>query len=259
MKHMKFIIIGTLVYLLIAAAPVFGLKLKIMTGEWFPYVSKNMVGHGFAAEVVSYAFLLGGIETEFEFAPWERCEALVKSGEAFATFPHKQTKEREKFAFFSDPIAASKSVIFFQKKQFGKFDFKNIKDLKKYKIGGVKGYYYVPLFEKAGIPVDYASDVIISFKKLYLGLIDLVPENEFVGWGIIQKFFPEAMHKFGATKRAFSEHLLRLMVSRRYPESTAQMIKFNQGLKRLQEQGIYTELLKKYMRNIDIKTPRSKY
>ena len=139
MKHMKFIIIGTLMYLLIAAAPVFGLKLKIMTGEWFPYVSKNMVGLGFAAEVVSYAFLLGGIETEFEFAPWERCEALVKSGEAFATFPHKQTKEREKFAFFSDPIAASKSVIFFQKKQFGKFEYKSLKDLKKYKIGGVKG------------------------------------------------------------------------------------------------------------------------
>ena len=115
MKHMKFIIIGTLVYLLIAAAPVFGLKLKIMTGEWFPYVSKNMVGHGFAAEVVSYAFLLGGIETEFEFAPWERCEALVKSGEAFATFPHKQTKEREKFAFFRIPLLLPRVLFFFRK------------------------------------------------------------------------------------------------------------------------------------------------
>jgi polar amino acid transport system substrate-binding protein len=234
-------------------------EVRVMTGEWFPYVSKDLTNYGFAAEVVFYAFLASGIETKFVFASWDDAENQVKEGKVLATLPHKRTGAREAFAYFSEPIAMSKDVFFFMKGSLEDFQFKNLDDLKAYTLGGTRGYYYVPLFANAGVIVDYAGDASISFRKLYIGLVDLVPENEFVGWGLIQKHFPEEMYKFTATQNALSEDTLHLMVSKKFPRSSLLLEKFNRGLQEIRAKGVYQNLLKKYIKNIKIKIPHSPY
>jgi len=229
----------------------------LLTGEYAPYVSAGMDNYGFTAEVVSYAFLSVGIETEFEFTSWENAEKKIATGKYFASFPHKRTIERQKFAYFSDPIAWSKSIFFYMKEKNKTVDFNVIRDLKTYKIAGVKGYYYVPMFKRAELNVSYSSNSEIAFKKLYLGQVDLVPENEFVGWLIIQKLFPDEMWRFGASQKALNEDTLHLMVSKKYRDSMVMLKNFNQGLEIIFKNGIYRNLLKKYIKRTDIKIPRS--
>ena len=255
-------IVGMLVLMVcmvIGNASVRAESVRIITGEWFPYVSKDIKEYGFAAEIVTYAFLVHGIEVHIEFVNWEQCEKQVRSGSVFASFPQKKTAERHEFALFSAPIALSKSVLFFKKENLKNFTFKQIDDLKGYRIGGTRGYFYESMFKKAGIPVEYVSLNASSIKKLYIGVVDLVPENEFVGWGLIQKLYPDEMYRFQATQNALSENTLHLMVSRQDPRARVLLEKFDKGLRLLQEKGIYQKILKRYVRDIKIKIPTSPY
>ncbi len=255
----RFAVVFCFVILLTCPQDIKARNIILLTGEYAPYVSAGMDNYGFTAEVVSYAFLSVGIETEFEFTSWENAEKKIATGKYFASFPHKRTIERQKFAYFSDPIAWSKSIFFYMKGKIKTVDFEAIRDLKTYKIAGVKGYYYVPMFKRAELNVSYSSNSEIAFKKLYLEQVDLVPENEFVGWVIIEKLFPDEMWRFGASLKALNEDSLHLMVSKKYPGSKVLLEDFNRGLKNIMKKGIYRSLLKKYIKHADIKMPRSSF
>jgi len=234
-------------------------KIKILTTDWSPYVSKDIPCYGFAAEVVCYAFLAAGHEVEFVFTSWDENVAHIKKGSFLAAFPHKRTPARDKFALFSKPIAMSKDVFFYIKKSPQPIDFKDLIDFKEFKIGGVRGYYNIAMLKKAGLQIDYASNSTTSFKKMYIGLVDLVPENEFVGWGIIQKNFPDEIYKFGTTPKALDQDSLHLMVSKAYPKSKILLAAFDKGLVEIMRQGTYRKLLKKYIKNVEIKMPSPVY
>lgn len=257
---MRFLISMLCLFTALVTIPVADAQnVKLLTGEWAPYVSPGMDNYGFTAEVITYAFLAVGIETELEFTSWENCETMITKGQYFASFPHKRTIDRQGFAYFSDPIAWSKGIFFYMKERMKDIEFDTVKELKKYRIGGVKGHYYVPMFIRAGLDVDYSSNSESSFRKLYLDRVDIVLENEFVGWLILQRLFPDEMWRFGSSRKAFNEDTLHLMVSKKYRDSMALMKKFNQGLKIIFENGIYRNLLKKYIKHTDIKIPHSIY
>ncbi len=259
MKIHRFAVVFCFIILLTCPQDTNARNIILLTGEYAPYVSAGMDNYGFTAEVISYAFLSVGIETEFKFTSWEKAEKKIASGKYFASFPHKRTIERQKFAYFSDPIARSKSIFFYMKGNIKTVDFEVIRDLKTYKIAGVKGYYYVPMFKRAQLNVSYSSNSEIAFKKLYLEQVDLVPENEFVGWLIIEKLFPDEKWRFGASLKALNEDSLHLMVSKKNPDAMVVLKKFNQGLKNIIKKGIYRSLLKKYIKHADIKMPRSTF
>jgi polar amino acid transport system substrate-binding protein len=227
-------------------------KVKIMTGEWFPYVSESIDDFGFAAEVVTEAFASVGIDTEFEFAPWPRCESMVKYGKAFGAFPYLRNKKREQYAMFSDHIADSRFVFFYKKKgKVGKLQFDSLEELQKYKIAGAKGYFYNTIFRKYGLNIEYNLLVENSFKKLNLGAVDLVPEDSLVGWALIQKLFPGKKSRFSSSKE-FIKDRLHIMVSKEYPGSAALMDKFNQGLTAIRQKGLYGKLVKKYSGDLKV-------
>lgn len=255
----KLLFIFTLVTIVSFSQTIHAQKIKILTTEWSPYVSKHVDCHGFTAEVVCYAFLMAGHEVEFVFKSWDKNEALIKRGVNLAAFPHKKTPAREKFALFSEPVAMSRDVFFYIKKSPEKIDFESLADLKTYKIGAVKGHNYIAMLKSAGLDLDYASDTITAFKKMYIGLVDLVPENEFVGWQIIQKLYPDEMYKFASTSKSFNRDTLHLMFSIADPRSEAMRADFDHGLNEIMRTGVYRQLLKKYIKNVEIKMPSPAY
>ncbi len=241
---MRTVLIACMVILLFTPV-VCAEKLQIVTGEWLPYVSEDLEDLGFAVEVVRAAFNAVGIESEFQFMTWKKCERLVRIGKAFAAVPYIKTDARTPFAIFSDPIGTSVGVFFYRKNDLGKLDYEKLADLKKYKILGGAGYWYKPLFSKNDLNVDYNLKNEMSFKKLYWGLADLVAENQFVGWGLIGRMFPGEQHLFMSSK-SFSKDTLHLMASKKYPNSKTLLEQFNKGLKIIHSSGIYNSLLEKY-------------
>jgi polar amino acid transport system substrate-binding protein len=248
---MRTVLIAFIIILLFSNPVVCAEKVIIFTSEWFPYVSEELEGKGVSTEIVTAAFSAVGIETEFQFTTWKKCERLVRTGKAFASFPYFRTDERAKFSIFSDPIGNSDDVFFYLKKNLDGLDYDNLAELEKYKIAGAKGYWYKPLFSKNNLNVDYNLMKETSFKKLYWGMTDLVPESSIVGWSLLSKMFPGEKYLFASSK-AFRKSPLYLMVSKKYPDSKTLLEKFNNGMKIIHRSGMYQSLSEKFKEQIKL-------
>jgi polar amino acid transport system substrate-binding protein len=222
-------------------------QIKIVTGNYKPYVAIDLKDYGFTAKIIEKAFQVVDYQVEFEFAPWARCEAMVKTGKVFATFPYAINSKRDKIFIFSDVIGFSKTVFFYDPKVLGKsFAWEQLEDLKGYLIGGTRGYFYEPMFKKANLLVDYSDKEEDGFRKLIAGRIKLIPVNILVGWEILRKIAPDKADEFKTLIKPLSENGLFLMTSKRYPNASEIFEKFNHGLKLIKENGVYRSILEEY-------------
>jgi len=234
-------------------------KILITAVDWYPYMSRTMEGNGFACEVVTYAFLAVGYETEYIFTTWEDSRDKVVNGLVAGMIGFAEETEKAPVLQLSDPIAVSKDVFFFKRRPSGGVDFKKLEDLKDYRIGVVRGSHSLPTFKKAGLKLHLSSDAGFAFKKLYIDMVDLVPENEFVGWAIINQLYPDEIYKFDETTRSISESKVHLVMAASNPASSKILDAFNRGLEILNKEGIYVNLLRKYIKEVKIKTPKTPY
>jgi len=217
-------------------------NLTLATGEWIPFTSSSLENYGKFTKRVSIVLKDMGIEANYRFYPWKRSFEMVKNDRIWAAFPYSYTKERAKTVWFSDIISCSKTVFFYYEQEDtpAKYQFKNLEDLKAYKLGGVSGYFYEKSFQNAGLEVDYFYKELNVLQKLKMGRIDLMPLNELVGQNLINTHFPGEANKFKTLDKPLSVDSLRLIVSKKYPETKKLLDRFNQALKRC----IKNELIK---------------
>ena len=215
-------------------------KVPMVTGEWIPFTSFNLTNYGKFTELVNIVFKEMGVGPEYRFYPWQRCYDSVVKGRVFAAFPYSYTKERSKQVMYSDALYCSKTIFIYYDNHNGtkQFKYNNIEDLKKFKIGGVSGYFYENLFQNAGLKVDYTNKEINCLEKLKLGRIDLMPINELVGWHLIRTHFPDDVDKFKNLIKPLSVDTLHLIISKTYPHSKELLKQFNTTLKQCIEKKL---------------------
>ena len=217
-------------------------SLPIATGEWVPFTSKGMKHYGEFTQRVTIIFQEMDIEPEYRFYPWGRCFDSVIKGRTWAAFPYSYTKDRAKKVWFSDMLSCSKTLFFYYEDEDSTTTYrvKELEDLKLYKLGGVRGYFYEEFFEKAGLDVDYVNKEINAIEKLKLGRIDLMPVNELVGWNLIKTHFSGERHRFKTLSLPLSVNPLHLIISKEYPGSKKMLKLFNQALAACVEKGLLT-------------------
>ena len=192
----------------------------IMSDEYGQYTSSRENGSGVILDVVREAFAEAGIEVEYKFAPWIRCEKMVAEGEAFAAAPYFKTEERLARYNFSDPIIYSHNEFFYNRAQFpGGFTWSTLADFRGYIIGAVRGYWYIPRFERVGIAVEKVSSDRLNLAKLLTDRIDFTVIDRLVGEELIETHFPEEASAFATTKKPLSFIKFHLLVSRSYPDT----------------------------------------
>ena len=214
--------------------------IALATGEWIPYTSSGMEQFGEFTEQVTIVLAEMGMQPEYRFYPWPRCFDSVLKGRVWAAFPYSHTEERAKKVLFSTPLSCSKTVFFYYGKDSDKepYRFDRLEDLRDYIVGGVAGYFYEELFQKAGLDVDYASDEISGLEKLKRGRVDLMPVNEKVGRHLIQTHFPDDIDRFHTLSRPMSLDSLHLIVSKSYPDAEKILLRFNATLQQCREKGL---------------------
>lgn len=220
--------------------------LVITTGEWSPFVASDLAEKGFTTEIIKAACQAAGFEVTIQFAPWARCEAVVEHGKVFAGFPFSPNEIRSQFALFSKPIAFSRTVLFYNTEKIAKFSFTELDELKSLLIGGVRGYYYEPLFTKKELLVDYSDNEDDALKKLFFGRVDLMPLNELVGWESIRRLFPGQSQQFASSQNAIDTQSLNLMVSCKYPGAAELLKRFDTGLATIIENGVYQKIMERH-------------
>lgn len=220
------------------------------TGEWAPYTSQGLPGQGVATEVVTKAYRAVGWDVAYEWMGWGRIQGLVEGGDVYGSFPWGYSEERDAKADFSEPILFSKTKFFYAKERLGAdYDFKDLAEIKRkgLRVGGLKGYSSSKKLESEGFTVDYTRSAELSYKKLLAGRIELFPEDELVGWGLLRELYGDkAAALFGSTGNSLTEATMHIMYAPNFPRAAEYTEKFNEGLQILKDTGDYAALFAKY-------------
>lgn len=221
--------------------------LVIVTGEIPPAVSQK-ADQSFLTAVFQVVGQEMGMDFEFRFLPWKRCEAAVDALEAWGAIPYVPTPDRRKKYAFSDRLYNSASKLFGCSVDGSEnlTAYSVLSELKTYRIGGVRGYWYERLFRDSGIELHLVTDEGQNIQKLYWERIDLAPFDETAGWYMINKLFPKERDRFFTLMPALSTKDSFLMTSKRYPGTFLLLARFNAALNKVKENGTFLELMETY-------------
>lgn len=227
--------------------------LIIATSELPPYVSANPQ-NSFLTELLPKVGNEMGVTFKFRFMPWQRCERSVEDLQVWATMPYVPTPERNEKFLFSQPLYAKKTVFFFYSPSSQDYPqtFDNLEELQRFKIGGVRGYYYETMLIAAGLRVELTTSEESNFKKLSAKRVDMAVAVDTVGWEIIRNTFsPEEQSNFRELETPLTVGHNYLMTSRNYPQTEQLLVRFNLALAKLRRNGIYRQIAERHGIEVD--------
>ncbi len=215
---------------------------RLTTGEWPPYLSKEAPHSGIAACIVTAAFAAAGIKTQFGWFPWKRAFQFAGREKWGGSIIWSRSPEREKDFLYSDPVIEV-SDVFFHLKSYP-FDWKSWADLKGIKIGVTTGYLYGEAFQQAQnsglIKVFRVTTDLQNLKKLLKKRIDVFVVAQDVGYELLRKHFSSQQAQlFTSHPKPVRPSManLHLLLSKRNPDHKNLMAVFNKGLKEIKQNG----------------------
>jgi len=222
---------------------------RLSVGEWAPYTSTDAKKGQLAQNIVSAAFKVENIDVVYEFNGWEKTYQDAIDAKSEGTVPWSRTKERLNDFYYSKmPIAKSKTVFFSLKKS--SFDWSNYDDLKKYKIGEVKGFKSAKFLIDKGLNVSLVETETQNMKKLLSGEIDITTSSYLVGHNLIKSVFSaqEAAMFVSHDKEVYPETGFHYIISKKHPRGQELMKAFDRGFLKLIKSGEFVKIMKSSMK-----------
>ncbi|MDX1453338.1 MAG: transporter substrate-binding domain-containing protein [Oleiphilaceae bacterium] len=215
--------------------------ITISTGDYPPFVSKDLKHNGYVSHVISEAFARKNVHVEFKYMPWKRAYEEAKQGDYDATSFWYDSEERRQHFYYSDPVNHEKTVFFYRKANPLK-DWSSLSDLKNYKIGATNGYTYTEEFwamaESKELMVYPKPHDLTNMKKLVGGRIDLFPAGIVLGSTLLyENFDPAIVHTVDYHSKPLTEATGYLLFPKASKNSERLLKLFNAGLKQLEESG----------------------
>ncbi len=216
---------------------------RMAIGEWPPYTSGKDNDSRIFERVVTEAFRLEGVDVKYEYFPWKRSYIYTIEGRSDATFPWTKTEERKKIFYLnSEPLAYDDGVFFYLKRK--NFNWNTLDDLKKYSVGVTVGFKQEEIYRKLGIPFDMASSEESNFRKLFAGRIDVYWTSKTVGYTMIRRLYGvRGMELFTHHPRVAEKNEYYILFSRKSKDGKLFRDKFDPGLRKLRESGVYDRIL----------------
>lgn len=217
---------------------------RIVTGEWSPYISERFVGGGISCHIVREAFARMGHEVEYTFTmPWiERIYELARAGEFDATMAWRATPVRlEHFVSSAEPVMENRYVFFHLREV--PFDWRRFEDLAGLPIAGTRGFNYGDRFraeDAAGrLDVRYSDTTRESFAKLLEGSVRLVAHDQGVGHEDLRAHFSPAERARITFHPRMTDHHLSNVIFPRVQLERSQALRdaFDQGLAEITRSG----------------------
>jgi polar amino acid transport system substrate-binding protein len=208
----------------------------------YQYVESGAI-RGVDHDIIAAAFGEHGIDMMTRLLPWDECIQLLKKEKADGIFQIAPTPERVKAYIFSKPLRAARTVIYKRAKDQIRFtmniDFSE--QLKNYRLGVVKGYSYHPLIDSLGenskMEVDSQEALLTGLRR---GKFDLAV----IDWGVA-RYLANNMGIRDIGRAEGYEITRQLHVAfQRNRDHIAD--RFNSGLDRVKEKGIYDRIFERY-------------
>ncbi len=218
---------------------------SIATGEWVPFHSQAYKFQGVVSHIIFEAFRAENIEAKFEFLPWERGYLLAKAGDRFQGAGVWGKREKRKEDFLFTDVVIMLNNVFFHSKDF-EFDWKSLKDLESYTMGGVIGYVYWDGFDT---DVDNNKLKVVTVKNDLAGLkmvgtrrVDVFPATLEVGMELINTRLQEFKHNLTYHPKPYKEAKYYLLIAKKAKNAEKIVKYFNSGLKTIKGSGLYDKI-----------------
>ncbi len=249
MKKIVFLLIVTLFY---SATCFAGKRFTFVTVDFPPYYGEDLPEQGWVSEIVKAALEIQGYEVEIKFMPWIKAVEDTQEGYYDALLGAYHTRERAELYYFSAPIAQARTGFF--KRKDVDISFKELTDIKNYKIGVVKGYATSKNFDSADdldkVEVDSLDEGLV---KLLNEEIDLVADSQAVGkyrLKILEEKNPGISKKIEFIKPVLAMNKIYVAISKKTTNAQQKLIDFNQGLRKIYMNGSFRKIKKKHKKHI---------
>ncbi len=235
---------------------------RIGTGDWAPYVDQSRNDKGAMVRLIRAVFAEAGYEAKFMFYPWDRNALKLQQGSLDAIMPYSCTAARRSFSDCSEPLVRGEVVLFHRKELA--FDWQQVDDLEKFRIGTTLGYSYGPQFDKAHqdgrLHVLQNGKEATSFRLLELGRIDLHPQDRAVGYAMLQRLFPaDTRARITHHPHSLSTEPLHMLFRKDDAGGAELREAFNRSLRQFAERGDLARLQQAlYSGNADQWSPTTK-
>lgn len=204
------------------------------------------LGNGVLNDLTVQAFKAVDTEIQIEFIPMARIVWSLTESDYDASLGTINwfTKEQKDHLVEAVDLLTANIVFFYKRERFPDgIDYEQLSDLRKYKVGSIRGSSTIPLLEKAGIPTELVAELDQNFKKLDAGHIDLTVAIDLTGRNIIKKLFPDSANNFSIVKKP----ILSLMTSMAFPKGqNGPLQSFRKGLDIILANGTFYEILERY-------------
>jgi len=211
--------------------------LQLVTGEFPPFVGKELKNGGTTSKIIKLIFAKMDMPVQIHFKPWKRGYLETLNGQYLGTFPYTKNKEREKYVYFSDAIYDLEEHFFALRKT--NLNYTKLEDLANLTICKPIGYNLFDLkqlSEDKIITLARPKSMIHCFKMLALGRVDLVMTNPSIGSHLIKQTFAHPNDVIQLEK-SFVNIAHHLIIPKSYPQGKAIINRFNHTLKQLKDQG----------------------
>ncbi|MBA4342495.1 MAG: hypothetical protein C0423_10120 [Methylibium sp.] len=239
--------LAVLLWLMAGVLPAHASTLRIATGELPPYATASRPDQGVALQIVRRAFELAGHEVSYHFLPWSRAQQETLAGRWDATAYWGASEQRRRDFLLSDNVLTEQWVIVHRRDIT--LDWRNLADLKPWRIGVIRDYTYTPEFwalVKAGtLQTDHTPDDLLGLRKLLAGRIDLIPMERNVACDLLSRHFSntEAARLSAHPRLLTDSFTTHLMLPPQLPASRPLLEAFNRGLASLKASGEHARIL----------------
>lgn len=220
-------------------------SINLASGEWAPYLSKNLPYFGAASHIVTEAFSAVGIETAYGFYPWKRAYKLSREGICHGTPVWVFTPERAEDFYYSDVVISDNEFLFHLKETDLKW--KKIEDLKGLTIGATLHTVYPPLERAADqgiLRIERAGNYENLYRRLLKKRIDAIPQVSHVGKHYLRTTLsPQDRAKITFSRTILQERRYHLILCKKLEINKKYLKKFNQGLSIIRTSGIYEQIM----------------
>lgn len=220
-------------------------NIKIVVGNYPPYIDQNSQTAGVITQVVKQSLLLSGVDAEITYDDWPNIENRVSS-EKVLSFMWPMNMQRQRDWLFSNPVYKTDVIIVANKNS--RFYWKRYDQLRDYKLGLTRGFSYGALFDEYKSFLTYEESIsdYISLKNLAAGKYDGAVIEKLMAKYMLSYLSKEKQNKIEfINEPQIDSASYYLVCAKGYSKCYSYIDAFNQGLKKLKQQGTYQKLLDK--------------
>jgi polar amino acid transport system substrate-binding protein len=216
--------------------------LRFATLEWPPYISSELPGLGYVADVLRETFLPAGYNVELVFLPWKRALSYMSRGDIAGYLPeYYDPAAAETQCTYSDPFPGG--PLAFMHRTADPVLFTSVENLRPYRTGVVAGYINFKEFDNAQyLQKDTSPDDLTNLRKLLLNRVDIIIGDPLTVMYLYRTHISEKGSELGIQQPYIENKTLHVCFNKAYSQFETVLPLFNSRLKELERSGRLEEL-----------------